>query len=74
MSPEALLTLYVLGLLGILGFITLRSELLRRRVEREVSEDRIFRCDQCGLVYTDDSNVDRSRCPQCGRTNGPFVF
>jgi rubrerythrin len=74
MSPEALLTLYVLGLLGILGFITLRSELLRRRVEREVSEDRIFRCDQCGLVYTDDANVDRSRCPQCGRTNGPFVF
>ncbi|MEN9675105.1 MAG: hypothetical protein RIS76_1001 [Verrucomicrobiota bacterium] len=74
MSPEALLTVYVLGLLGILGFITLRSELLRRRVEREVSEDRIFRCDQCGLVYTDDANVDRSRCPQCGRTNGPFVF
>ena len=74
MSPEALLTVYVLGLLGILGFNTLRSELLRRRVEREVSEDRIFRCDQCGLVYTDDANVDRSRCPQCGRTNGPFVF
>jgi len=74
MSPEALLTVYVLGLLGILGFITLRTELLRRRVEREVSEDRIFRCDQCGLVYTDDANVDRSRCPQCGRTNGPFVF
>ena len=74
MSPESLLLLYVLGLLGILGVITLRTELQRRRVEREVSEDRIFRCDQCGLVYTDDPNVDRSRCPQCGRTNGPFLF
>lgn len=74
MSPESLLTLYVLGLLGILSLISLRSELLRRRVEREVSEDRIFRCEQCGLVYTDDANVDRSRCPQCGRTNGPFEF
>ena len=74
MPPEDLLTLYVLGLLGVLGLISLRTELQRRRVEREVSEDRIFRCGQCGLVYTDDANVDRSRCPQCGRTNGPFEF
>lgn len=74
MSPESFLAFFVLGLLGLLGFVTLVTELQRRRVEREVSEDRIFRCDQCGLVYTDDPNVDRSRCPQCGRTNGPFVF
>ncbi|MFO1457781.1 MAG: hypothetical protein U1G08_00110 [Verrucomicrobiota bacterium] len=74
MSPESYLTLFVLGSLGALAAIVVRSEFQRRRVEREVSEDRIFRCDRCGLVYTDDPNVDRSRCPHCGRTNGPFVF
>ena len=74
MPPETLLTLYVLGLLGALGFIAFRSELKRRRIEREVSEDRIFRCADCSLVYTDDANVERSRCPNCGRTNVPFAF
>ncbi|MBX3731069.1 MAG: hypothetical protein KF791_00595 [Verrucomicrobiae bacterium] len=74
MAPESLLTLQVLGLLAALALIALRLGLRRRRVEREVSEDRIFRCDACGLVYTDDPKVDRSRCPQCERTNGPFEF
>jgi len=74
MPPETLLTLYVLGLLGAVGFIALRSELQRRRIEREVSEDRIFRCADCSLVYTDDPNVERSRCPNCGRTNVPVAF
>lgn len=37
-------------------------------------EDRIFRCDRCGQVYTDDPDVDRSRCSQCGKLNEPIVF
>jgi ribosomal protein S27AE len=27
------------------------------------------RCERCGLVYTDDPDVTRSRCSQCGRVN-----
>ncbi|HAB15732.1 MAG TPA: hypothetical protein DCE44_04700 [Verrucomicrobiales bacterium] len=74
MAPERLIALWTLGLLGGLGVVALRTELQRRRVESEVSEDRIFRCENCSLVYTDDSDVDRSRCPSCGRTNVPFEF
>mgnify|MGYP000894225552 FL=1 len=74
MSPEAAISLWTLVLLTILGGVAFLGELQRRRVDREVSEDRIFRCSQCGLVYTDDAAVDRSRCPGCGRTNVPFQF
>lgn len=74
MSPETLITCWTLGLLSAVAAIAFRSELRRRRVDREVSEDRIFRCVNCNLVYTDDSDVDRSRCPACGRTNVPFEF
>jgi len=38
------------------------------------TEDRIFRCQKCGYVYTDDADVDRSRCSQCGKLNEPIVF
>jgi predicted Zn-ribbon and HTH transcriptional regulator len=36
--------------------------------------DRIFRCVKCGFVYTDDPDVDRSRCSQCGQMNDPIEF
>jgi len=29
---------------------------------------------KCLYVYTDDSDVDFSRCPQCGRMNNIFRF
>jgi DNA-directed RNA polymerase subunit RPC12/RpoP len=38
------------------------------------SSDRIFRCAKCGSVYTDDPDVDRSRCAQCGQMNDPIEF
>ncbi len=74
MSPELAISLWTLALLSTLAGFAFVSELRRRRVDREVSVDRIFRCSQCGLVYTDDAKVDRSRCPGCGRTNVPFQF
>lgn len=74
MSPENLIAFWVLGVLSALAVVVLHNNLQRRRIDREVSEDRIFRCANCSLVYTDDSQVDRSRCPGCGRTNIPFEF
>jgi predicted Zn-ribbon and HTH transcriptional regulator len=50
------------------------AELRRRRFEPTASLDRIFRCRRCGYVYTDDPDVDRSRCSQCGQMNEAIQF
>ena len=71
--PELILT-YVVVLLASLAGLGIYSELRRRRFEPGPSEDRIFRCGRCGYVYTDDADVDRSRCAQCGKLNEPIVF
>jgi len=54
--------------------VGISSELRRRRFGPAHPEDRVFRCTKCGLVYTDDADVDRSRCTQCGRLNTPVEF
>jgi len=46
----------------------------RRSFEADSSDDSIFRCRKCGYVYTDDPDVDLSRCPQCGTSNEVFEF
>ena len=71
--PDLILT-YVLVLLAGLTGVAVYSELRRRSFEPSPSEDRIFRCGRCGYVYTDDADVDRSRCAQCGQTNNPIEF
>ena len=74
MRPSALILAYVVSLLTALGLLTLLTELRRRRFEPSPSRDRIFRCEQCGSVYTDDPDVDLSRCAQCGKFNPPYEF
>ena len=74
MPPERLIFLYVFGLLGALGLLALWNEHRRRGFETLHSDDKVFRCERCAMVYTDDPDVDRSRCPQCGRTNDPFQY
>ena len=74
MSIDLAISLYLVSLLLTLGLLVLYSELRRKRFEPEPSEDHIFRCGKCGLVYTDDPDVDRSRCPQCGCTNEMITF
>ena len=74
MSVDLVISLYLVALLLTLGLLVLYSELRRKRFEPEPSEDRIFRCGKCGLVYTDDPDVDRSRCPQCGCMNEMITF
>jgi rubrerythrin len=71
--PDLILT-YVIVLLGGLAAVGIYSEFRRRRFEPTASEDRVFRCERCGYVYTDDPDVDRSRCSQCGRMNDAFEF
>ena len=74
MSIDQLIFAYVASLLAALSGVVIYSELRRKRFEPEPSEDHIFRCEDCAFVYTDDADVDRSRCPQCGKTNEMFSF
>jgi hypothetical protein len=74
MSVAALILTYVVVLLSALTGVAVYAELRRRRFEPTPSEDRIFRCGRCGYVYTDDPDVDRSRCSQCGQMNEAIRF
>lgn len=74
MPVHTLILGFVVVTLGAVGALMVFSELRRRRFEPRPSQDRIFRCDKCGAVYTDDPDVDRSRCSQCGKLNEAIEF
>jgi protein-arginine kinase activator protein McsA len=74
MPVATLILAYVVSLLAALAGLAIYSEFRRSRFGPTASEDRIFRCRNCGLVYTDDADVDRSRCSQCGRLNDAIEF
>ena len=74
MTPDQLFFLYVIAWLAALSVVAVYYEFRRKRFEPEPSEDNIFRCEKCAFVYTDDADVDRSRCPQCGAVNTVFKF
>ena len=74
MNTSHVIFLYLLGLLGGLMGAAIYTEFRQRRFEPTPSSDRIFRCARCGYVYTDDADVDRSRCSQCGQMNEGIEF
>ena len=74
MSCQALIFAYVLSLLAGLSALAVYSEIRSRRFGPARKQDRIFRCERCGSIYTDDADEDRSRCSQCGMVNEPFQF
>lgn len=74
MDAATLMVIYVAGLLGALCALGIYSELRRRSFGPGHLQDRIFRCRNCGSIYTDDPDVDLSRCSQCGKMNEPIEF
>jgi hypothetical protein len=74
MPFDEIIFVYVASLLAGLSGLVIYYELRRKRFEPVPSEDHIFRCVDCAFVYTDDADVDRSRCPQCGKANEVFNF
>jgi predicted Zn-ribbon and HTH transcriptional regulator len=74
MATEELLLAYVAVLLTGLGGLTWYSSRRQKRFGPRPSDDRVFRCEKCAYVYTDDPDVDRSRCQQCGTLNEAIRF
>lgn len=74
MNTETLIAAYVAIGLGALTVLVIYAERRRRRFTPTPSADHIFRCAKCGFVYTDDDDVDRSLCPQCGTMNDEVQF
>lgn len=74
MDIPQLILLYVVTLLASLSVLGIYVEMRKRRFEPAPSDDRIFRCRKCGYVYTDDPDVDRSSCSQCGHVNDAIQF
>jgi hypothetical protein len=74
MTTAKVLIGYLLLLLGALIAAVIYTELRQRRFKPTPTQDRIFRCTKCGSVYTDDTDVDRSRCVQCGQLNEAIEF
>ncbi len=74
MTPDAVLFAYVVVLVGAVTAVGVFHERRRRRFEPEPTEDHIFRCSKCSYVYTDDEDVELSRCPQCGASNEAVEF
>ena len=74
MGISNLILTYVVVCLAALTGAVVYAEMRRRRFEPTPSQDRIFRCEKCGYVYTDEPDVDRSRCSQCGQMNEAIQF
>lgn len=74
MPIDVLLNGYVLLLMAAVGLLAFLSARRQRRFAPARSPDHVFRCSSCGYVYTDDADVDRSRCQQCGTLNEAIKF
>lgn len=74
MSADNLIFLYVAVLLGGLAALGIYSDRRRARFRPSRAEDTVFRCVKCGFVYTDDPDMDHSRCPQCSTLNEAIEF
>lgn len=74
MSIDHLILFYFLVAFGAMAGLVFYAELRQRRFSPSESDDRVFRCKNCGYVYTDDPDVDRSRCTQCGKMNDAVQF
>ena len=44
------------------------------KFDHVASRDHVFRCEGCEYVYTDDGDVERSLCPECGKMNNSVQF
>jgi rubrerythrin len=74
MKTDELIMLYALiPVVAIIGYYFYFAK-RRKQFTKPVTTEKIFRCVNCKMVYTDDEDVDLSPCPNCGTTNEEFKF
>ncbi len=74
MSTESFITFYMLLPLVAIFVYYFYSERRRIYFLQPLEKEKVFRCTQCGMVYTDDSEVELSPCPKCGSPNEKIKF
>ena len=74
MSPSELSFSFLLILLAGWAMVALYTRRAESDFTVESSGDQVFRCEECDYVYTDDHDVERSLCPECGRMNNSVQF
>jgi len=74
MSIPTLIVIYVALLLGALCVVGIYSEMRRAASARRTRRTGFFAARLAVTSITDDADVDRSRCIQCGKLNEPIVF
>ena len=74
MNPSELIFAFLLVLLAGWAAVAYYTRRPESDFTPESSGDQVFRCDECDYVYTDDADVERSLCPECGRMNNSVQF
>lgn len=74
MSPSDAILIFLLVLLIGWGLVAFYFRRQGAGFNPEPSGDTIFECQACDRFYTDDADVERSLCPECGKMNSPVQF
>ena len=74
MTPGVLFIVFAVSMTAGVVVVGVFDWRRHKRFEPSSSSDHVFKCDQCGTLYTDDPDVECSRCPQCGTMNERIMF
>jgi rubrerythrin len=74
MLPSDIIFIFLIVLMS--GWAVVAFYARRRDVkfDHAINHDHVFRCEGCDYIYTDDGDVDRSLCPECGKMNNSVQF
>ena len=73
LTSEVIFLFLIVLLAGwaVVAFYTRRQDV---KFDHAASHDHVFWCEGCKYVYTDDGDVERSLCPECGKMNNSVQF
>ena len=73
LTSEVIFLFLIVLLAGwaVVAFYTRRQDV---KFDHAASHDHGFWCEGCEYVYTDDGDVERSLCPECGKMNNSVQF
>ena len=74
MLPSDFIFIFLIVLMSGWAVIAFYSRRQDVKFDHAGSHDHVFRCEGCDYIYTDDGDVDRSLCPECGKMNNSVQF